>query len=67
MHGTLDEYGSMRHPELIARSCKNGARLELMPDLHHVPHREKPGDVVSLVGQLPSVSASVSPEEKLRA
>jgi pimeloyl-ACP methyl ester carboxylesterase len=49
IHGTLDEYGSARHPEMIARSCAGPARLALMADTHHVPHRERPEEVVALV------------------
>ena len=41
MHGADDEYGSPRHPERIGRLAGGPARVEVMPDTRHVPHRER--------------------------
>jgi pimeloyl-ACP methyl ester carboxylesterase len=40
LHGREDEYGSVRHPETIARSVRGPSEIEIMPDTRHVPHRE---------------------------
>lgn len=49
IHGIDDEYGSPKHPELIALLSGGPARLELMADTHHVPHREKEAEVIEMV------------------
>ena len=49
IHGIDDEYGSPVHPELIAELSGGLARLELMADTRHVPHREREADVVAMV------------------
>jgi pimeloyl-ACP methyl ester carboxylesterase len=49
IHGVHDEYGTTRHPETIARLSGGTSRLEIMPDTHHVPHREHERVVVQLV------------------
>lgn len=49
IHGELDEYGSARHPETIARGCAGPVRIEILPGVRHVPHRERPERVVDLV------------------
>ena len=49
IHGIDDEYGSTAHPTLIAELGGGAARLELMPDTRHVPHREREADVVAMV------------------
>jgi len=41
LHGTEDEYGSRRHPERIAQGVAGPAQLELIPEVRHVPHRER--------------------------
>lgn len=51
LHGELDEYGSRQHPEMIGRLCGGPARVEILPDTHHVPHREKPEVVIALVSE----------------
>ncbi len=50
IHGVDDEYGSRKHPELIAELSGGPVRLALMADTRHVPHREKEAEVVELVG-----------------
>ncbi|HPE03531.1 MAG TPA: alpha/beta hydrolase [Thauera sp.] len=49
IHGIDDEYGSSAHPELIAELCGGPARLQLMADTRHVPHRERETDVIELL------------------
>ena len=49
IHGIDDEYGSPVHPALIAELSGGLARLELMADTRHVPHREREADVVAMV------------------
>lgn len=49
MHGIDDEYGSPKHPQLIAELSGSSAQLEIMNDTKHVPHREKEAEVVRMV------------------
>jgi pimeloyl-ACP methyl ester carboxylesterase len=49
IHGIHDEYGSTLHPEMIGQLCRGPSRVEILPDTYHVPHRERPGLIVSLV------------------
>jgi pimeloyl-ACP methyl ester carboxylesterase len=49
IHGIDDEYGSSAHPTLIAELGGGPARLELMPDTRHVPHREREAEVIAMV------------------
>jgi pimeloyl-ACP methyl ester carboxylesterase len=49
IHGEKDEYGSHRQPERIARYIQGPAHCEILPDIHHVPHRECEVIVVNLV------------------
>jgi pimeloyl-ACP methyl ester carboxylesterase len=39
MHGSEDEYGSVRHPERIARGT--GGEIDIIQGAGHVPHRER--------------------------
>ncbi|TYC67980.1 alpha/beta hydrolase [Stappia sp. BW2] len=47
IHGALDEYGSPRHPEHIARST--GGQKVVLPDTGHIPHRECPEVLVDTI------------------
>ena len=49
VHGVRDEYGSSRHPATIGDLCAGPARVVMLPDTGHVPHRECPGVLVALV------------------
>ncbi len=49
IHGIHDEYGSTRHPQLIGQLCAGPARVEILEDTFHVPHRERPGVVLGLL------------------
>lgn len=49
LHGDHDEYGSRAHPDRIAALATGPARAVLLENCHHMPHREKPDDVLSLI------------------
>lgn len=49
LHGELDEYGSVLHPELIGRLAGGPATVEVLAGLGHMPHREQPALVVASV------------------
>lgn len=51
IHGSDDEYGSPRHPELIGRLAGGPVQVEVMVDTHHVPHRERETAVLDLVAE----------------
>jgi len=51
IHGAHDEYGSSRHPQLIAQLCGGESRCEILPDTRHVPHRERAERIVKLVSE----------------
>lgn len=49
IHGAEDEYGSVRHPQMIGELSGGPARVEIVEDTFHVPHRECPEHVLALV------------------
>jgi pimeloyl-ACP methyl ester carboxylesterase len=49
IHGVNDEYGSVRHAELIGERSGGPARIEILEGIGHVPHREQPERVLGLV------------------
>ena len=49
IHGDLDEFGSPRHPRMICERVAGPSQLAVLPDIHHVPHREDPAQVLALV------------------
>lgn len=49
IHGVEDEYGSPKHPQLIAELSGASAQLKIMDDTKHVPHKEKEAEVVRMV------------------
>ena len=49
IHGDLDEYGSVLHPERIARLA--GGSKVILDGCGHVPHREQPAAVLELIGR----------------
>ncbi|MGE5056527.1 MAG: alpha/beta fold hydrolase [Acidobacteriota bacterium] len=51
IHGVYDEYGSIRHPEMIGQLCRGPSRVEVLPDTYHVPHRERADLIVSLASE----------------
>lgn len=49
MHGADDEYGSPAHPKFIAERAGGPVQVELLAQTGHVPHRERPGQVLTTV------------------
>lgn len=49
LHGEMDEYGSADQPKRIAEGVKGEVKLELLPGIHHVPHRENPALILKKV------------------
>jgi pimeloyl-ACP methyl ester carboxylesterase len=49
IHGSEDEYGSEEFPRTIVRHVRGPARLEILKDCGHLPHREMKDVVLSLV------------------
>ena len=51
IHGDRDEYGSSRHPERICALPATPTQSLILADCGHVPHREKPDQVLGAVRQ----------------
>lgn len=51
LHGDRDEFGSARHPERIARLVRGAARVVILDDCGHVPHRDHPERVLDEVAR----------------
>lgn len=51
IHGEEDEFGSTAHPERYTSLPKGPCVMELLQGCGHVPHKEKPGIVTSVVGE----------------
>lgn len=49
LHGERDEYGSADQPKRIAQGVTGDVQLELLPGIHHVPHRENPALVLERI------------------
>ena len=49
IHGADDEYGSPQHPEMIGRLAGGPTQVLLLADTGHVPHRERPTQVLAAV------------------
>ncbi|WP_135230620.1 alpha/beta fold hydrolase [Deinococcus fonticola] len=49
IHGVHDEYGSLRHPQMIGELSGGPAQVEIIQEAYHVPHREKPEVIVQMV------------------
>src|SRR3984957_16906913 len=62
IHGDRDEYGSSRHPERICTLPATPTRSLILEDCGHVPHREKPDQVLDAVKQFldPSIRGSAA-------
>ena len=46
LHGEHDEYGTAVHPQTISGLCGGPTSMLLMPGTYHLPHRERPQEVV---------------------
>lgn len=51
LHGDQDEYGSNAHPQRIAAQAKTPVQAVILPDCHHMPHREMPDMVLKLISK----------------
>ncbi|MGI9575898.1 alpha/beta fold hydrolase [Alloalcanivorax xenomutans] len=49
IHGDQDEYGSLIHPERITSLCAGPATKKIVRDCGHVPHKEKPEEVLETI------------------
>lgn len=49
LHGDRDEFGTASHPERIVSLVQGAAAMHLLPNCGHVPHREHPEKVLSIV------------------
>jgi pimeloyl-ACP methyl ester carboxylesterase len=52
IHGVLDEYGSVRHAQMIGELASGPTRIEILEGVGHVPQRERPEQVLALVSEL---------------
>ena len=62
LHGDRDEYGSEAFPRRIVAGVAGPARMVLLDDCGHMPHREHPGRVLAEIAAFVSQAA----EEALR-
>ncbi len=51
IHGDRDEYGTLKHPEMICKFAGGPSQQAILPDCGHIPHREKSGEVIELVAK----------------
>ena len=51
IHGELDEFGSTEFPKTIATLTSGPARIEIFTKVGHVPHRDRPQDVLDLISE----------------
>lgn len=49
IHGDSDEFGSTEFPRRITGGVSGPAEMAILEGCGHVPHREKPDEVLSLV------------------
>jgi pimeloyl-ACP methyl ester carboxylesterase len=49
VQGAADAFGTPVQLGLIAQHCSGSVRAELIPDCGHVPHHEKPAQVLALI------------------
>jgi pimeloyl-ACP methyl ester carboxylesterase len=51
IHGDQDEFGSVKHPELIRSLAGGPVATRILEGVGHVPHRERPEAIISLVAE----------------
>ncbi|MCQ4347417.1 alpha/beta hydrolase [Pseudomonas stutzeri] len=51
IHGADDEYGSLLHPERLARLTRAGSESLILDECRHFPHREAPERVLDAVAR----------------
>lgn len=61
IHGTHDEYGSTRHPQMIVDLSAGPAQLAVLADTGHVPHRERPEQVLESIRRFCSRTQRANP------
>lgn len=49
LHGSEDEFGSTRHPELLQQWSGGKTQVQLIEGCKHVPHREREAEVLARV------------------
>ncbi|QXH33711.1 alpha/beta fold hydrolase [Pseudomonas muyukensis] len=49
LHGDLDEFGSLAHPQRLAELAAGAAQVQVLPGGGHVPHREQADWVLAAV------------------
>jgi len=49
LHGAQDEYGSRAFPEFIAKNVSGPSDMQILQNCRHVPHKEKPQEVIENV------------------
>jgi pimeloyl-ACP methyl ester carboxylesterase len=49
VQGAADTFGTPAQLDLIAQHCASSVRAELIPDCGHVPHHEKPTQLLALI------------------
>lgn len=47
LHGSEDEFGSTRHPELLQQWSGGKTQVQIIEGCQHVPHREREGEVLA--------------------
>lgn len=52
IHGDNDEYGSRAFPEFISARTGGDASMLIIKDCGHVPHKEKPAEVLNAIRKL---------------
>jgi len=49
IHGDRDEFGSIRHPEMMCKYAGGPSEMKVLENCGHVPHREQAAAVLDLV------------------
>jgi pimeloyl-ACP methyl ester carboxylesterase len=56
IHGDQDEFGSLRHPEMIRSQAGGRVEMRILEGVGHVPHREQPELIIRLVAEFLATS-----------
>ncbi|MDA8137953.1 MAG: alpha/beta hydrolase [Desulfobacteraceae bacterium] len=66
IHGDRDEYGSTAFPEFIAGKAGGVSELLVLPNCGHMPHKEKPEEVIAAVKRFLKSNLPVAAAKKGR-